>query len=126
MFAEYNQEDATFLNLFISVRRATCFRRVFRPSWSLKLHIQCQVFVRPLLIPAASLARLASCYTFNLGTIFVQIYALNREFRHNLASSCRSISEFMKIFFYHFISVGRKQKHKDITKLKLIIFSFFL
>ena len=31
-FAEHNQQDATFLNLFISVRRSTCFRRVFRPS----------------------------------------------------------------------------------------------
>jgi len=29
---EYNQQDSTFLNLFISVRRFTCFRRVFRPS----------------------------------------------------------------------------------------------
>jgi len=27
IFAEYNQKDATFLNLFISVRRSTCFRR---------------------------------------------------------------------------------------------------
>jgi len=31
-FSEYNQQDATFLNLFISVRRSTCFRRFFRPS----------------------------------------------------------------------------------------------
>jgi len=33
MFAEYNQQDPTFHNLFISVRRCTCFRRGFRP-WS--------------------------------------------------------------------------------------------
>jgi len=32
IFAEYNQQDATFHNLFISVRRCACFRRVFRPS----------------------------------------------------------------------------------------------
>jgi hypothetical protein len=32
MFAEYNQRDATFHNLFISVGRSTCFRRFFRPS----------------------------------------------------------------------------------------------
>jgi hypothetical protein len=32
MFSEYNQQNATFLNLFISVRRSTCFRRFFRPS----------------------------------------------------------------------------------------------
>jgi len=31
-FAEYNQQDATFLNLFISVKRSICFRRFFRPS----------------------------------------------------------------------------------------------
>jgi len=32
IFSEYNQQDATFHNLFISVRRSTCFRRFFRPS----------------------------------------------------------------------------------------------
>jgi hypothetical protein len=36
IFAEYNQ-DATFYNLFISVRRSTCFRRVFRPSSGAKI-----------------------------------------------------------------------------------------
>ena len=30
-FAEYNQHDGTFHNLFISVRRCTCFRTVFPP-----------------------------------------------------------------------------------------------
>jgi len=30
-FAEYNQQDATFHNLFISVRRSTCFRWFFPP-----------------------------------------------------------------------------------------------
>ena len=32
IFAEYNQQDATFHNVFISLRRSTCFRRVFLPS----------------------------------------------------------------------------------------------
>ena len=32
LFAEYNQLDAYFHNLFISVRRSTCFRWFFRPS----------------------------------------------------------------------------------------------
>jgi len=32
IFAKYNQQDVTFLNLFISVRRCTCFRWFFRPS----------------------------------------------------------------------------------------------
>ena len=31
-FAECNQQDATLHNLFISVRRSTCFGRFFRPS----------------------------------------------------------------------------------------------
>jgi len=31
-FAKYNQQDATFHSLFISVRRSVCFRRFFRPS----------------------------------------------------------------------------------------------
>jgi len=30
-FSEYNQQDATFLNLFILVRHSTCFRRFFPP-----------------------------------------------------------------------------------------------
>ena len=32
IFAAYNQQDATSHNLFISVRRCTCFRPFFRPS----------------------------------------------------------------------------------------------
>ena len=32
IFAECYQQDATFHNLFISVGRSTCFRRVFSPS----------------------------------------------------------------------------------------------
>jgi len=32
IISEYNQQDASFLNLFISVRRSTCFRRFHRPS----------------------------------------------------------------------------------------------
>ena len=57
IFAEYNQQDATFHNFFISVRRSYMFQMVF-PSIirSSKLHIQRQAFVRPILLPAASLA----------------------------------------------------------------------
>jgi len=32
IFSDYNQQDATFLILFISVRRPTCFRRFFSHS----------------------------------------------------------------------------------------------
>ena len=32
IFTEYNQQAATFQNLFISVRRSMCFRRFFHPS----------------------------------------------------------------------------------------------
>jgi hypothetical protein len=31
IFAEYNQQDATFLNLSITLRCSACFRRFFRP-----------------------------------------------------------------------------------------------
>ena len=57
IFAECNQQDATFHNLFISVRRSTCFRRFFRPSPGAQI---CTYSVRPILLPAASLARLAT------------------------------------------------------------------
>ena len=55
ILAEYNQQDATLLNLLISIRRSACFRRGF-PSIirRSKLHIQRQVFVRPIVLPAAS------------------------------------------------------------------------
>ena len=55
IFAENNQQDAKFHNLFISLGRSTCFRRIF-PSIirSSKLHIQRQIFVRPILLPPAS------------------------------------------------------------------------
>ena len=32
VFSQYNQQDATFLTLFIPIGRSTCFRRFFRPS----------------------------------------------------------------------------------------------
>jgi len=57
IFADYNQQDATFHSLFISVRRSTCFRRFFRPSSGAQ---NCTYSVRPLLLPAASLAGLAA------------------------------------------------------------------
>jgi len=60
IFAAYYQQDATFHNLFISVRSSTCFRRVLRPSSGAQNCILRQVFVRPLLLPAVSLARLAA------------------------------------------------------------------
>ena len=36
IFSEYNQRDVTFLGLFISVRRSTCFRRFFVHHQELK------------------------------------------------------------------------------------------
>ena len=57
IFAQFNQHDATFHNLFIFVRRSTCFRRFFRPSSGAQ---NCTYSVRPILLPAASLAWLAA------------------------------------------------------------------
>ena len=53
IFAQSNQQDAAFHNLFISVRRSTCFRRLFCPSSGAQ-----NCTYRPLLLPAASLVRL--------------------------------------------------------------------
>jgi len=49
IFAEYNQQDATFHNLFISVRHCTCFRRFSHPSSG----VQNCTYSRPLPLPAA-------------------------------------------------------------------------
>ena len=58
IFSEYNQQDATFLCFCQTLYMfRTVFLSIIRSS---KLHIQLQVFVRPLLLPAASLARLAA------------------------------------------------------------------
>ena len=63
IFTEYNQRYPTFHNLFISVRRSTCFRRVFsvhRQELKTAHTASGTVFVRPKLLPAASLARLVA------------------------------------------------------------------
>jgi len=66
---EYSQQDATFHNfcktLFVF---QTVFPSLMRSS---KLHIQRQVFVTPLHLPAASLARLAAGSSIGL-TLYVQ------------------------------------------------------
>ena len=68
IFTEYNQQDATFLNYFISVRRSTCFRRFFRPSSETQ---NCTYSVRHLsdkycyLLLAARLAAGSSIYLTN-------------------------------------------------------------
>jgi len=54
----------------------------------------------------------AGGYTFNTSTVFVHIYTLSTEFRHNLASSCHSISDFMEIFFCDSIFVEKKKSRK--------------
>ena len=61
IFSEYNQQDATFLKFIYFCKTLYMFQTVF-PSIirSSKLHIQRQAFVRPLLLPAATLARLAA------------------------------------------------------------------
>jgi len=71
IFAAYNQQEATFHDLFISVRRFTCFRRGFRPSSGTQ---NCTYSVRPLLLPAANLARLAAGSSNGL-TLYVQFWA---------------------------------------------------
>jgi len=57
IFTEYNQQDETFHNLFISVSCSTCFRRFFRQSSGAQ---NCTYSVRPILLPATSLNRIAA------------------------------------------------------------------
>jgi len=54
---QYNQQDATFLKFIYFSKTLYMFQTVF-PSIirSTKLHIERQAFVRPLLLPTASLA----------------------------------------------------------------------
>ena len=61
IFANYNQQDATFPSSLYFCKKLYMFQTGF-PSIikSSKLHIQRQVFVRPLLLPATSLSRLAA------------------------------------------------------------------
>jgi len=56
LFAEYNQQDAKFLKFIYFCKTLYMFQTVV-PSIirSSKLHTQRQVFVRPLLLPAAGL-----------------------------------------------------------------------
>ena len=56
VFSEYNQQDATFLKFNYFCKTLYMFQTGF-PSIirSTKLHIQRRVFVRPLLLPSASL-----------------------------------------------------------------------
>ena len=56
LFAKYNQQDATFLKFIYFCKTLYTFQTVFPVHHqSTKLHIERQVFVRPLLLPAASL-----------------------------------------------------------------------
>ena len=87
IFTQYNQQDATFHNFFISVRRCT-FQTVFPFTRSSKLHIQCQVFVRPILLPAASLAGL---------TLYVQFWAPD-DGRKNCLKHVQRLTEINKLW----------------------------
>jgi len=65
LFAEYNQQDATFHNLFISVRRSACFRRFFHPSsgvqnWTYSVRYLLEQYCCYLLLSCSIPARLAA------------------------------------------------------------------
>ena len=73
IFAEYNQQDATFHNLFISARCCTCFRQFFRPSSGGQ---NCTYSVRHLSDRCCYLllARLAAGSSIGL-TLYVQFWS---------------------------------------------------
>jgi len=60
-FLEYNQQDAPFLKFIYFCKTLYTFR-TSSPSIirSTKLHIQREAFVRPIVLPASSLTRLAA------------------------------------------------------------------
>jgi len=61
LIADYNQQDGN-VSQFVYFCKTLCMLQTGFPSiiGSSKLDIQRQVFVRPLLLPAAGLARLAA------------------------------------------------------------------
>jgi len=86
--SEYNQQDATFHNLFISVRRSTCFRRFFRPSsGAQKLHMSVLVWQ----IPDAVCAVLSSWWWKENPSETCRVSYRNNKLRK--FSSCRLSSE---------------------------------
>ena len=82
IFAEYNQQDTTFHNLFVSVGRATCFRWFFRPSSGAQ-----NCTYRPILLPAASRpTRLAAGSSIGL---YVQFWAPDDGWKNRLKHVAR-------------------------------------
>jgi len=64
-FSEYKQQDETYLKCIYFCKTLNMFQTVF-PSiiGSSKVHIQHQAFVRPLLLPAASLDGMVPSHPF--------------------------------------------------------------
>ena len=54
VFSEYNEQDVTFLKFIYSCKTFYMFQTVFPSIRSTKLHTRRQIFVRPLMLPAAS------------------------------------------------------------------------
>jgi hypothetical protein len=53
IFPKCNQQDATFLNIFISIKRSTCFRRFLRPSSGAQTVHTASGICQTLLLPVA-------------------------------------------------------------------------
>ena len=98
IFAEYNQQDATFHNLFISVRSCTCFRRFFRPSSGAQnctyrvTHLSDQYCYMLLAWPA----RLAAGSNIGL-TVYVQFWAPD-DGRKNRLKHVQRLTEINKLW----------------------------
>jgi len=62
IFSVYNQKDSTLLKFIYVCKMLYMFQTVFTSIIrSTKLHIQCQAFVIPLLLPAEALVSLCMC-----------------------------------------------------------------
>jgi hypothetical protein len=54
VFPKCNQQDATFVNLFISIKCSTCFRRFLRPSSGAQIVHTASGIVKPFCCPLLS------------------------------------------------------------------------
>ena len=131
IFAEYNQENSTFLNFYISVRRSTCFGRGF-PSIirSSKLHIQRQVLVWQM--PDAVCAVLSSWWWTGKPVWNVSVGEINKLRNFYIRGSVPRGSNLITVqqdaaYSVYYISVGSSTCFgcwlcKDYSLVSIVLF----
>ena len=99
IFSEYNQQDATFLKCIYFCKTLYMFQTVFLSIISSsKLHIQRQVFVRPIPLPAARQASSRQQYwSDKYLTLYVQFWAPD-DGRKNRLKYVERLTEINKLW----------------------------